>query len=422
MRKIYILLTAAIITSSAFAQDLRQRRNEFSIYGGGGLSSLQYDLNAGEHKIGFGGQAGLGYSFFFSPYWSLGTGAEVALYQAESKLSGYLDGYSDELEFNNYRETQQAWYVNVPLMMQYQTGGKQKFFVALGGKVGFPVKATAEIRDYSIAERTYDGSKTDLAKLDINLMASAELGIKWKICGKNALYTGVYADYGFNNIQKTNDKDFMQGALLGTNTSMVESQFSGKPFTDKITPLAVGVKIRFALGTGKSFRRAPVRIVEEVIIGEVSAEPPFVVPNEDEEYVAAEIIRLAIEEKAKQEEAARRQAVIEEIQRPVEKYGLSVTALNAAQKKKLEDIIELLKQNPDMEVFVHGHTCEIGGDAINERIGQQRADKARAYMITKGIEERRIMGTASRRDAEPIVPNTNEENRRINRRVQVLVR
>jgi len=429
MKKIYILLIAAIITSSAFAQDLRQRRNELSISAAGGLSSLQYDLSVGEHKIGFGGQAGVGYSFFFSPYWSLGTGAEIALYQAKSTFSGFWDSY----ELNGYKETQQAWYVNIPLMAQYQTGGRQKFFVAFGGKVGFPVKATAETKDYSITmseylptDRTYSytGGKTDLDKLDLNLMASAELGTKWKISGKNALYTGVYADYGFNNIQKTNDKIFITNASSGVNSPMVESQFYGKPFTDKITPLAAGVKIRFAFGCGKSFRRISVRmpVVEEVIIGEVSAEPPFVDTYGDEDAAERELIRLVAEEKAKQAEAARRQAIIDEIQRPVERYGLSVSTLNAMQKEKLDDKIELLKENPDIEVFIHGHTCEIGGDAANERVGKQRAERAKAYMISKGVPERRILGTASRRDTEPLVPNTSEENRRINRRVEVLVR
>ena len=64
----------------------------------------------------------------------------------------------------------------------------------------------------------------------------------------------------------------------------------------------------------------------------------------------------------------------------------------------------------------------MGDEAINERIGLLRAERAKAYMISQGIEENRILGTISKLDTEPLVPNTNEENRRKNRRVELVVR
>jgi flagellar motor protein MotB len=42
-------------------------------------------------------------------------------------------------------------------------------------------------------------------------------------------------------------------------------------------------------------------------------------------------------------------------------------------------------------------------------------------MISKGIDESRIIGIGSKLDAEPIIPNTSEENRALNRRVEIVI-
>ena len=458
MKKTNILLLAAVMTGSIAAQDLNQRRHEIGIHAGGGLSTLQYGLNAGKRENGFGGQAGLAYTFFFSPRWGLGTGAEVALYQSKAILSGFTDSYdvqgatpNDDYTYtfrlNSYNETQQAFYVNIPLMLRYQTGGTNKFYAAMGGKVGLPVKAIAQTDDYSVSTqgyfpaegRTYDDlpqygfgtynyakAKTDL-DFTLNLMASAELGVKWKTGSKNALYTGIYADYGVNNIQKINDRTFVQSALSAENPQMsplVSSQYAGKAFTDKIGPLAMGVKLTFAFGSGRNFRTPePEVVLIPPPVADTSAEEAA--QRLAEEKAQQEAQRLAeAEAKRQAEEETKRRAVehaIAEVGQPVQHYTLSQTELTASQMMELNKKIEFLQQYPDFRIFIYGHTCNIGNDAINERIGLQRAEKAKAYLISKGIAEERIIGTASKRDTEALVPNTGAENRSLNRRVEIVV-
>jgi flagellar motor protein MotB len=48
-----------------------------------------------------------------------------------------------------------------------------------------------------------------------------------------------------------------------------------------------------------------------------------------------------------------------------------------------------------------------------------RAQAAKAYLILQGISEDRILGIATKRDTKPVVPNTSEENHKINRRVEL---
>lgn len=44
-------------------------QHEFSVYGGGCLSTLRYKTNIGDQKNGFGGTLGLGYRYMFSEVW-----------------------------------------------------------------------------------------------------------------------------------------------------------------------------------------------------------------------------------------------------------------------------------------------------------------------------------------------------------------
>ena len=64
-----------------------QHDHELSLYGGGGISSLRYKPTAGNRNFGFGGHFGLGYHYFFSPKWGLGTGVELAFYNARFKVN-----------------------------------------------------------------------------------------------------------------------------------------------------------------------------------------------------------------------------------------------------------------------------------------------------------------------------------------------
>jgi hypothetical protein len=281
MKKISLLLAAAIIaTGSLSAQVFKRQKHELSVHAGVGMSTLQYDLQAGKQKNGIGFQIGGGYAFFFMPNVALRTGIELNIYNSSASLNGFTDSYevpgstvADNYTYyyalDKYNESQQALYLNIPLMLQFQTGRTYIFYGAVGGKVGFPLGATSRTKKYDLSTkgyfpregRTYDDlpqfgfgtyeylkKSTGLDNLQLHYMLAAEAGLKWKILKGNDLYTGFYVDYGLNNIQSTNDKTFVKSALTADKPAMsplIESKYAGSPFTEKITPLAVGLKVRF---------------------------------------------------------------------------------------------------------------------------------------------------------------------------------
>ena len=91
-------------------------------------------------------------------------------------------------------------------------------------------------------------------------------------------------------------------------------------------------------------------------------------------------------------------------------------------KDKMDSVISVLMQNPAWTVEVQGHTDSKGSDKYNQVLSQKRANQAAGYMVSKGIDKKRIT-TKGLGKTMPLVPNEtdgqdNPENRARNRRVE----
>lgn len=76
--------------------------------------------------------------------------------------------------------------------------------------------------------------------------------------------------------------------------------------------------------------------------------------------------------------------------------------------------------NASRTMTVTGNTDAIGSERYNEKLGQDRADQAKAYLVSKGVAESRIVArTAGKKD--PIAPNTTDNGRATNRRVLIML-
>ncbi len=90
------------------------------------------------------------------------------------------------------------------------------------------------------------------------------------------------------------------------------------------------------------------------------------------------------------------------------------------QKLKLDRVADILNQNPEVKICLVGHTCEIGGGEINQKVGLLRAESGKEYLMKKGIAAERIL-TDSKGDTQPLVPNSSDINRGQNRRLEIVV-
>ena len=97
-------------------------------------------------------------------------------------------------------------------------------------------------------------------------------------------------------------------------------------------------------------------------------------------------------------------------------FDFDKDVLKPAGKVEVDRVVALLKMHPNRDIVVAGHTCDLGSEAYNLDLSQRRADSVRAYAITQGINAERI-STEAYGESMPAVPNTDESNRSLNRRV-----
>ncbi|MCS7162019.1 MAG: OmpA family protein [Bacteroidia bacterium] len=100
-------------------------------------------------------------------------------------------------------------------------------------------------------------------------------------------------------------------------------------------------------------------------------------------------------------------------------FDFDKATLRPESEVELRKVAEILRQNPSWRIEVQGHTDSVGHPAYNQNLSQRRAEAVRQFLIDQGIAARRI--TARGYGAtRPIAPNTTEDGRARNRRVEIL--
>lgn len=84
---------------------------------------------------------------------------------------------------------------------------------------------------------------------------------------------------------------------------------------------------------------------------------------------------------------------------------------------ELNRVVDLLKQNPTIEIEMSAHTDSYGSDDYNYKLSDNRARSVMEYILSKGIRASRIISQGYG-ETKPVVANDTDENRQLNRRVE----
>lgn len=104
------------------------------------------------------------------------------------------------------------------------------------------------------------------------------------------------------------------------------------------------------------------------------------------------------------------------------KFRLGGADLSDEARAVLDALAEKLKQeNKGVYVEIQGHTDNSGADAVNHRIGQERAGVVRDYLHIKGGVPLHRLSTISYGETAPQASNKTLEGRKQNRRVVLVV-
>jgi len=509
---------------------VEQGVHELSLHTFMGASKINYpDMSGTQFSPGFG--AGFSYSLFLSPRWSFLVGGGLQLFNnrgtdVNGDFTGVLpeaNDFSDDgkdqvmlyYDFHGYTETQWSLMLMFPIMVQYQTNESRNkaLYYALGVKLGFPFagayRGTSENtavcgyypglwgqppEGYGFGDCNIDGlgkgfedlgfgdygkvSSYSKLKLGTAFFAAAEIGVKWRLYNKLAIYTGFWMDWALNDvaiakvsgepIEWVPTRGYSEDNLTPKGDITFRSRTEGKA-----VPVALGFTVRFALGVQSFQTLDSARWIREIAYRDsllalcneradrLSADSARAADsiamlmlrsntlmdmamNRDslkrqldslEALRQAELerARLAALEKAMQDSLERARVLeaaragrLEDFRRKLgtlanglDDYKITQTVPSARAAEKLDTAAILMRDYKDLKIRITGHTCDKGTHEANIRIGAQRALSAKNYLVnTKGIAADRIE-TATKAEAVPVVPNIHEENRRKNRRVQI---
>ena len=464
-RKIVILaVSLAAISAKSDAQGL-------GIELDGGLQGMQYKLPGGHSTALPGGSLGLTYTFRVNSQWGVRTGILGSIYRTQASLkdgtysSGQVDDGGSAFNYNikatGYKETQQFYAATIPLLLHFHTGGAGlEWYFDGGGKFIFPFNTSiqASARQLSLAgyypnfhivvsnlpqhgfgtvNGWHAGSNTGLKPAGA---LSAGTGISFAISRHTRIYTGVYVDYGLTDLREKSDSMPLVTYSTAGISHVKANGAMHLPNSGAATLLSFGVQVRLSFGSATSpgrrkrtqrhetdslrqasaavspAKNSPPRAAEPV-----SRVPASLPPAKDSTVAeagatAVSTDNISLDSLIRRDEvqsAKRSQA--ERSRRNVVFGIIGETAIPDMQKAKLDELVSLLQDHPDLRLSIEGHFCDSLMQMENSQTAETRMKAVVKYLENKGISRRR-MDIGYLKKSDPVLsydPAANYRNRRV---------
>jgi outer membrane protein OmpA-like peptidoglycan-associated protein len=101
-------------------------------------------------------------------------------------------------------------------------------------------------------------------------------------------------------------------------------------------------------------------------------------------------------------------------------FMINSAALSEAAKTNLEKVAGVFVKYPETNLLIEGHTDDTGPSDFNMELSRKRANSVSEFLQSKGVSPGR-MDIKWYGETQPKFPNTSEDNRAKNRRVEVAI-
>ena len=279
-------------------------------------------------------------------YW---LGSDGVLYNA-----GVLG--MDSWEYANLKShVRMGWYgarVNVNLLGLFHKTANSRWDLAVSPHI-YAVTTKADIRTIADDAKVMKGS----TNWHLGYGADLQVGYQLTSCLKLGIYSGL--------TRLTGERMDGMPEHLHKNNFVWES----------------GIRL------GISFTKAKKRkMMETSTIPQPEVQQQLTTPEENTQQQDT----AAKADKAETKVAEQDIAETSEVKFPVIYFDFNSIAINPDEESKLNEILHILKENPDMKVTVTGWCDTRGSVAVNKRISRQRAETLKAWLVKKGIAASRI--------------------------------
>ena len=102
-------------------------------------------------------------------------------------------------------------------------------------------------------------------------------------------------------------------------------------------------------------------------------------------------------------------------------FDFAKAVLSADSRPVIDQVLALLKNDAALKLAIEGHTDNIGSDAANQKLSEQRAQAVVAALVQGGIAAERL-SAAGFGAGKPVADNNTSEGRAKNRRVELVKR
>ena len=286
-------------------------------------------------------------------------------------------------------------------------------------------------------------------KLKPSIAGIAEVGALFGLARRLDLMLGLYFDYGFNNIKKGDDvaileapAEYLPSAEYKIGNGIAYNGFIASNGTERVNTITYGVKAGLKIKIGELHEPDPFEkkaandnknVPSAIIIKDTccaksndevnalkSIEEALKALTEGQKVANDNNTKLLETINEKQKEPVRENnsglviepndVILERVYFDVSKSDIRVSEIPALDRK-----VELMKQDKSINLKIYGNTCDLASENLNNQLGTARAEAVKNYLVSKGVEGNRIE-TYTNGKSNPVVPNTDENNRRLNRR------
>jgi len=100
-------------------------------------------------------------------------------------------------------------------------------------------------------------------------------------------------------------------------------------------------------------------------------------------------------------------------------FDTAKSTIKDESRPTIEQIVQLLKDNPALKLNIEGHTDNVGDAKSNKTLSEQRAKSVVDAVVKAGIDPARLAAAGFGQD-RPVADNKTEEGRAKNRRVELV--
>ncbi len=235
---------------------------------------------------------------------------------------------------------------------------------------------------YNFSERFYGGIGINATEID-------------DVRNRFVRVSGGYKTYFSDDLAMT-----LEAAVQQSDTDLTEFMFQ--------------TSLRYYFGGGTSYTPAPVQASQTttaVVVAEADSDNDGVVDSKDK----CPNTRAGFKVDADGCVMYENQTVTKNL---LVNFAFDSAAISADGKADIADTVVFLKEYPQLDIVIEGHTDNTGAASYNLSLSERRAKAVGSSLVQDfGIDASRI-STVGYGEAKPLVPNDSRENRAKNRRIE----